>query len=481
MASLLEKLQKNSKIKDSAILSESRFYNKKIVVPTDIPALNIALGGELDGGITPGWITIAGPSRHFKSSIMLKLVAAYLKAKPKAMCLFYDSEFGSPATYFESFGINPERVYHAPLTDIEQFKFDVMSQLNGLEDGDEIIIAADSFGNLASKKEVEDALKESGAADMTRAKAFKSLGRMITPHLTMKSIPMIIINHTYKTQEMYAKDVVSGGCLLAGHKIQTNRGLVNIEEITLEDKVVTLDGFKPVTAVWNPETLAEGTPECFRITFEDGYTVDCSDKHQFLVEGNWWIQAKYLMLGHYVQTAGECKVQVKTVTPIGRHPVYDISVSDAEHYVLENGVVTHNTGIFYSSNTVIIVGRQQDKDGADLVGYNFILNIEKSRFVREKSKIPLSVTFKEGIEKYSGLLDIALEGGFIIKPKMGWYQVCDPKTKQPKEGSYREADTYCDEVWDPILASEEFKQYIRDKYKLQSHAKIVSEIEDESV
>lgn len=343
--SLLEKLKKNSKVKDSGLLSESKIYAGKDVIKTDITALNIALSGEVEGGLTSGWTTIAGPSRHYKSSVMLKLIAAYLSEKPKAVCLFYDSEFGSPQEYWKSFGIDPDRVHHTPITNIEQFKFDVMSQLDGLERGDEVIIGVDSLGNLASKKEVEDALKENSAADMTRAKAFKSCGRMITPTLSIKNIPLIAVGHTYLTQEMYAKTVLSGG-----------------------------------------------------------------------------------------------------------------------------------TGIMYCSDTVIVMGRQQDKDETGLVGYNFIMNIEKSRFVKEKSKIPLSVTFKNGIEKYSGLLELALEGGFIIKPKMGWYQVCDPVTKAPKAGSFRESDTYTAEVWSPLLASDEFKAFVRDKYKLVARTGVQSEI-----
>ena len=54
------------------------------------------------------------------------------------------------------------------------------------------------MGNLASKKEVEDAEAGKSVADMSRAKAFKSLFRMVTPHLTLKDIPLIVVNHTYK-------------------------------------------------------------------------------------------------------------------------------------------------------------------------------------------------------------------------------------------------------------------------------------------
>jgi len=55
-------------------------------------------------------------------------------------------------------------------------------------------------------------------------------------------------------------------------------------------------------------------------------------------------------------------------------------------------VVSGGTGVVYSADNVWIIGRQQDKDGSEVKGYHFIINVEKSRFVKEKSKIPISVS-----------------------------------------------------------------------------------------
>ena len=112
-------------------------------------------------------------------------------------------------------------------------------------------------------------------------------------------------------------------------------------------------------------------------------------------------------------------MKIKSITPVGRQNVYDISVDDVEHYILYNGVASHNTGSYYSSDNIWIVGRQQEKDGQEVVGYNFVINIEKSRHCREKSKIPITVTFDGGIDRWSGLFDIALESGIIKEAKKG--------------------------------------------------------------
>jgi len=335
--SLLDKLKKNTTIKETEVLSKSKFFQKKDMIQTSVPMINVALSGSLEGGLTPGLTVFAGPSKHFKTAFSLLLAKAYLEKYEDAILLFYDSEFGSPQSYFDSFGIDTNRVLHTPITDIEQLKFDIMSQINNIERGDHVLICIDSVGNLASKKEVDDALEGKSVADMTRAKQMKSLFRMITPHLTIKDIPMVVVNHTYSEIGLFPKQIVSGG-----------------------------------------------------------------------------------------------------------------------------------TGIYYSASNIFIIGRQQEKDGTDVVGYNFIINVEKSRFVREKSKIPVEVTFEGGISTWSGLLDVAIEGKFVVKPSNGWYSKVDMKTGEVEEKKYRVKDTYTKEFWMPILQSKAFRDYIEGRYKVAS-------------
>ena len=333
--SLLEKLKKNSTIKETETLSKSKFFAKKDMIQTSVPMVNVAMSGSLEGGLTPGLTVFAGPSKHFKTAFSLLLAKAYLDKYEDAVVLFYDSEFGSPQSYFDNFGIDPGRVLHTPITDIEQLKFDVMSQINNVERGDHVIIVVDSVGNLASKKEVDDALEGKSVADMTRAKQMKSLFRMITPHLTIKDIPMVVVNHTYSEIGLFPKQIVSGG-----------------------------------------------------------------------------------------------------------------------------------TGIYYSADQIFIIGRQQEKEGTEVIGYNFIINVEKSRFVREKSKIPVEVTFEGGISTWSGLLDVALEGGFVIKPSNGWYSIVNKETGEVSDKKLRLKDTYTKEFWLPIITSQAFRTFIENKYRI---------------
>lgn len=175
-------------------------------------------------------------------------------------------------------------------------------------------------------------------------------------------------------------------------------------------------------------------------------------------------------------------MKVKSIESVGRKDVYDLSVENAEHYVLENGVVTHNTGVYYSSDAVWIIGRQQDKLKASdkhISGYNFIINIDKSRHVVEKSKIPITVSFEKGIAKWSGLFELAREAGIITQSKVGWYQRVDQETGEVDESkSYRARDfDTANEFWTDVFAKTDFASWIKTKYTL-SNESLIEENED---
>jgi hypothetical protein len=206
------------------------------------------------------------------------------------------------------------------------------------------MIVIDSIGNLASKKELEDALAEKGVADMSRAKALKGLFRMATPYLTMKNIPLIAINHTYKEIGLFPKDIVGGG-----------------------------------------------------------------------------------------------------------------------------------TGIYYSADNIWIIGRQQEKQGTEVVGYNFVINIEKSRYVKEKSKIPIGVSWEGGVQKYSGLLDVALAGGYVAKPSNGWYQKVDTTTGELVGTKVRTKDTLEASFWEPVFETTNFADFLEKTYRIGLASKINAE------
>lgn len=305
MSSLLEKMMSKgaaSTLKQSAQLSKSAFFNTKEMVSTELPILNIAFSGSLDGGLVPGLTVLAGESKTFKTMTALYCMKAYLNKHKDGIAILYDSEFGITPEYIASFDIDTSRILHIPIKDVEELKQDLTIKLKEVGDKDRIFIMIDSVGNLASKKEVEDAENEKSVADMSRAKSLKSLFRIVTPYLTTKNIPCIAINHVYKEiGAMYAKTIVGGGCVVAGTEIQTPEGPKKVEDFRPGDMVLTNYGENTISHVWDPNTLEEGTPECCEITFDDGHIVVCSENHKFLIDGN-WVSAKDLIVGMECET-----------------------------------------------------------------------------------------------------------------------------------------------------------------------------------
>lgn len=158
------------------------------------------------------------------------------------------------------------------------------------------------------------------------------------------------------------------------------------------------------------------------------------------------------------------KLKVQSIKPVGKKPVYEITVDKAHSYLLENGVIKTNTGGVYSSDSILVIGKRQVKTGSELSGWDFVLNIEKSRAIREKSALPLRVLYNGGIMKYSGLLEIGLASGYVEKPKNGWY------TRPTVEGdkNWRESELNCDEFWEPLLSDQSFKDKVSSMFKLTS-------------
>ena len=290
--SLRDRLIKCSTIELTSTLADSDIFTKKDMIATRVPMINVALSGDVNGGLSAGVTMIAGPSKHFKTAFALLMAKSYLDKYDDAVILLYDSEFGSPQAYFKSFDIDLTRVIHTPITDFEELRHDISVQLGNINRNDHIMILVDSIGNLPSRKEVQDAIdKDASPADFTRAKVNKSFFRIVTPKLNLKNIPMVVINHTYKTMEMFSRDVVGGGCVVAGTKIKmADNSLKSMEDISINDTVITTDGPKTVTAIWNPETLLDGMPECYEVEFEDGYKVIVSENHKFLADSGRWVK-----------------------------------------------------------------------------------------------------------------------------------------------------------------------------------------------
>lgn len=289
MSKLLDKILKNSTTKLTSVLSESVMFKDKDIIPIDVPLLNIAFSGDLDGGLASGLTLLAGPSKSFKSLMSLIMVRAYMNKYPDAVCILYDSEGGMTPQYLSEMGVDTARVVHVPIEHLEMLKFDTVKQLSELSRGDHVIMVIDSIGNTASQKELVDALDEKSVAEMQRAKSIKGLFRMITPSLVIKDIPCICICHTYATLEMF--------CLDGDTQIRTAEGLVALKNISVGDMVWAKDSLKRVTNKYTPEDLPTAGVRYLKMTFDDGTSVKCTNTHRFLMQDDTWVAAGDIKIG----------------------------------------------------------------------------------------------------------------------------------------------------------------------------------------
>lgn len=331
MASLSDRLMKVAKSnKYSSVLSDSKSANKGVLASLDIPMLNVALSGDLDGGLYGGITQIVGDSRCFKTCYGLIMMAAYMKQYPEAYALFFDSENGASFEYFDTFGIDKDRVVHLPIEDVEDLKIQAKQFLSEIEKGDKVFFFIDSVGLLPSRKEAEDAEDGKTVSDMTRARALNSFWRIVTIPLGLKDLPMVAINHYYETMSMFPEKVIKGG-----------------------------------------------------------------------------------------------------------------------------------KGGFLASNDIWVVSRSKVKEGSELAGWSFNINIMKSRKVKENARIPIVVTYEGGVDKYSGLLEVARATGHVVDPKKGWYT----RTMVDGDKNWRKANMD-KEFWAPVLGDPSFQKAVKEMYSL---------------
>jgi RecA/RadA recombinase len=338
MSRLLKKAAKDNKV---TVLDSSSFFDKDIVFRSKTPLINQMLSGYIDGGVRPGIYLVVGDSRTFKTNFCVDLMGDFLDEDPENIALFFDSEFGAKKC-FEARGIDQSRVIHYALENIEDLKFKMTQALDEIDESSagKVFVFIDSISQIASKKEVENALNENAAADLTRARELNSFFRIITPKLMLKKIPCFAINSYYDSMvNQYAEPTIKGG-----------------------------------------------------------------------------------------------------------------------------------KQVFLSSDVVLMVTRAQVKDDKELKGWSFNYTAFKSRYVREKSKFSLIVTYEGGIYQNSGLFDWAMESGHLKSEKQGFYQFNLDGFIDGKSYRRKDIEENRQDFFDALVKNAEFKEYVRFKYDLANTA-----------
>ena len=215
IAELQKELRKINPFGD--VISKSEFSKITEWIDTGNFHLNAVFSGDLFGGLPNNrTICLAGDSGTGKTFLLLNMVAQ--AQKMGYYIVYYDTEGAVDVDNIQSFGVDPERFDHQPVSDLAKFRTSITTMTKKLMEAKEkgfttpkIMICLDSLGMLATTKEIDDAISGNTAADMTRAKSIRSLFRIITSDLTGLSIPFVFTNHTYASTGMFPTINLSGG------------------------------------------------------------------------------------------------------------------------------------------------------------------------------------------------------------------------------------------------------------------------------
>ena len=239
-------------------------------IPTGNYHLNACLTGSLFGGYPNNRaVALAGPSGTGKTYLILNAVK---QAQDMGYSIvFYDSENAVDLELVEKFGIDASRFRYEPCNTVQEFRTSVTAITDTLMEQKKkgvnlpkIMIVLDSAGNLATQKEIDDAKSGSDKADMTRAKLLKSTFRILMTRMGICKIPFLFSNHTYMTQDLFAKQVGGGG---TGPEYAASiilfLGKAKLKEGTEQTGII-------VTARPNKNRFAQPLPIKFHISFSKG-------------------------------------------------------------------------------------------------------------------------------------------------------------------------------------------------------------------
>jgi len=71
------------------------------------------------------------------------------------------------------------------------------------------------------------------------------------------------------------------------------------------------------------------------------------------------------------------------------------------------------SGLKYAASTIIYLSKKKDKDGSEVVGNIIHCKTYKSRLTKENQMVDVRLSYTKGLDKYYGLLELAIEAGIF--------------------------------------------------------------------
>lgn len=204
-------------LKGSEILGDTKDkYTVKEWFDTGSLTLNLLISGDMYKGVPDNRVSqFVGDQSTAKTYITKKIMADAIK---KGWTIFnINTEGDVELSEYERSGLNTKKIVMVRnidgsiISNAFEVKHSVLKIIEDSNGSDKWLINIDSIGNLASKKEMMDAIAGKDVADMTRAKDLKSLFRTTLAKAFDKRIPITLINHEYDSQGFIPQKIISGG------------------------------------------------------------------------------------------------------------------------------------------------------------------------------------------------------------------------------------------------------------------------------
>jgi hypothetical protein len=150
---------------------------------------------------------------------------------------------------------------------------------------------------------------------------------------------------------------------------------------------------------------------------------------------------------------------VKSIRKVKTERVYDITVENSHHYILDNNIITHNSGLKYAASQIIYLSKKKEKDGTEIVGNIIKAKVVKSRLSKENQTAEIRLFYdNRGIDKYYGILELGIEAGLITQGG-AWYTFVDTGEKVQKKKILENVDEYFNEEFLTKLNT-----YVKEKF-----------------
>ncbi|MFW6219532.1 MAG: hypothetical protein ACOC33_01560 [bacterium] len=133
--------------------------------------------------------------------------------------------------------------------------------------------------------------------------------------------------------------------------------------------------------------------------------------------------------------------------------------------------------IFNSDSIVLGTSRAKDKNAKSIDGHIISAMTYKSRNSKELSKLQFRIKNSGGLDVFYGILDDAIEGGFVEKTTKGKSTAyIRPHIKDDEP--IIEKKIYTSDFWTPIFKQTDIKKYLESKYTFENKFDITESEKD---